>query len=449
MKRKFVLIINCFLIVTLANTQSILEQYIEEGLANNQSIQQEVFILEKSVLALQEAKTLFLPRVSLMADYFLAGGGRTVDFPAGDLLNPVYSSLNQLTNGNDFPVLQNQSILLNPNNFYDVKLRTSMPLLNLELTFNKRVKHAQVSMQQVEIDLYRRELVKDIKTAYFSYLQAIQAVRIYDNTLKTLAESKRVNEALFRNDKVNRAAVLRAQNEIVKFQALRESAQQTSNSALTYFNFLLNRDNGDSITIDTTYQSAAILLTDPLLISPREELSKLKIAETINQHLIGLSKSYLIPKLTTFVDLGSQGFDWQLDNKTSYYFLGVSLQWDIFSSGRNRIRIQQSLIDSKINQSQTDYVSAQLQVQLTTAINNYNSSFANYQAATSSFQTSQVYFSDMLRLYKEGQALFIELLDAQNQVVQSELQVNISLYDTYIKAAEIERANASFNLNNY
>ena len=72
----------------------------------------------------------------------------------------------------------------------------------------------------------------------------------------------------------------------------------------------------------------------------------------------------------------------------------------------------------------------------------------SYQAAVSAFTTSQKFYNDMLRLYKEGQALFIELLDAQNQLIQSELQVNISLCDTYIKAAEIERANASFNLNN-
>ena len=43
----------------------------------------------------------------------------------------------------------------------------------------------------------------------------------------------------------------------------------------------------------------------------------------------------------------------------------------------------------------------------------------------------------MFRLYKEGQALFIELLDAQNQLVTAKLQLNISLFDTWIKATEI------------
>ena len=78
-------------------------------------LQQQQFALEKSMYALKEAQSLFLPKVSLQADYFLAGGGRTVDFPAGDILNPVYATLNQLTEGNNFPTVENQRILLNPN----------------------------------------------------------------------------------------------------------------------------------------------------------------------------------------------------------------------------------------------------------------------------------------------------------------------------------------------
>lgn len=428
--------------------QSILEEYIQVGLQKNQSIQQQEFAFEKSVYALKEAKSLFLPSITFMTDYFLAGGGRTVDFPAGDLLNPAYSSLNQLTNSNSFPQLENQSILLNPNNFYDAKFRTTMPLLNLEIVYNKRIKREQLAMQQLEINLFKRELVKEIKTAYFNYLQSVQAIKIYNIAIELVQESKRINESLFKNDKVNRTVVLRTENEITKIEAIRENAIQNSKSAKAYFNFLLNRNLTDSILVDSNYQNAATFFGDSNSISQREELLKLQIGNTINQHLIGLSKSYIVPKLSTFLDLGSQGFDWHFDNKSRYYFFGISLQWDLFTSGRNSYKVKQAEIDNKIIQSQTDYVETQLQLQFTTSVNNFNASIFSYQAAVSAFTTSHKFYSDMLRLYKEGQALFIELLDAQNQLIQSELQINISLYDTYIKSAEIERTNASFNLNN-
>jgi len=428
--------------------QDVLHQYIQEGFEKNQSIQQQALLLEKSIYALKEAKTRFAPGLSFLSDYYLAAGGRTVDFPAGDLLNPVYGSLNQLTRSNDFPQLENQRILLNPNNFYDARFRIGLSLLNPEIDYNKRIKREQVSFQKVEIDLYKRELAKEIKTAYFTFLQSVAAIKIYDMALELVRENKRINESLFENGKVNRTVVLRAENEITKFQAIRESAQQQSNSARAYFNFLLNRNLADSIVVDDSFKRTVAFYADSTTVGQREELQKLKIAASVNQQKEGLAKSFIIPKLSTFLDLGSQGFDWQLDNHTRYSFFGLSLKWDLFAFGRNSHTIKQAQLDNRIIQSQMDYLEAQLQLQYTNSINEFNSTLFSYESAISTYKASQKYHADVLRLYKEGQALYLELLDAQNQLVDSELQVTISLYETYIKAAEIERANASFNTNN-
>jgi outer membrane protein TolC len=434
------------LYANLGFSQTILENYIKEGFTNNQSIRQQNIALEKSLYALKEAKSLFLPKVVFQTDYFLAGGGRTVDFPAGDLLNPVYGTLNQLTNSDNFPQLANESILLNPNDFYDARFRTTMPLLNMEIAYNKRIKQQQVSLQQEEIALYERELAKEIKQAYFQYLQSVHAIKIYESALELVHENKRINESLFKNGKVNRTVLFRADNEIARYQALLENSRQNTNSAQAYFNFLLNRSLTDSILIDDSYRDVAVAIREENTVLQREELQKLNIATSINEQAEGLSKAYIIPKVSTFLDLGSQGFDLQFDNKTRYYFFGVSLQWDLFSAGKNRFIVKQVQLEKQIIQSQTDYVEHQLKLQLATAINSHKASLTDYESAVTAFGTAQRYYSDIQKQYKEGQALFIELLDAQNQWVQAELQINISLYETYIKATEIERANATFNL---
>jgi outer membrane protein TolC len=182
-------------------------------------------------------------------------------------------------------------------------------------------------------------------------------------------------------------------------------------------------------------------------VDSREELRQLQVSQTINAEIVGLAGSYIVPKLSTFLDLGSQGFDWDFDSQTRYYFFGVSLQWDIFAGGKNNYRKKQAALDQQITASRTDYVQQQLELQLLTSVNAYRSAQALYEAAVSQQESSARYYRDMLSLYKEGQALFIELLDAQNQWVSAQLQTNISLYDLWTKAAEIERANASFNLN--
>lgn len=428
------------------SAQSRLNDYISQGLASNQSIKEQDFLLKKNIYALQEAKSMFLPSVTFSTTYTKADGGRTIDFPTGDLFNAAYATLNQLTGSNSFPQLENQSILLNPDNFYDAKFRTSLPILNAELVYNKRIKSQQVDLQKAEILMYKRELVKEIKTAYYNYLKATNAISIYQSFLKLLEEGERVNRKLFDNNKINRTAVIRSQNEVSKINASLTAAKKTEESARYYFNFLLNRPLTDPILTDDLPVSPAqdnLPLGD---VNGREELAKLKIAQGINNNLTGLAKSYLIPKIGTSLDLGSQAFDWKFNDKSRYYLLGISLEWNLFSSGRNNYKIKQSIASEQALFAQTNHVTKQLLTELNVRRANLQSSYAQYRAAQSQLKTTQTYYNDMTKLYKEGMVIYIELLDAQNQWVDAQLQSNIALYDTWISFTAIERANASFNI---
>jgi outer membrane protein TolC len=448
--RPFCHIVLVAILIVSAHTMkaqgSKLDVYIQEGLTSNQSIKQQAFLLEKNVYALKEARSMFLPNVSFSTTYTKADGGRTIDFPTGDLLNGVYATLNQLTGSNSFPQLQNERILLNPNNFYDAKFRTSLPILNAELIYNKRIKQQQVDLQKSEVLLYKRELVKEIKTTYYNYLKAINAIKIYESSLRLVREGERINISLYNNNKVNRTAVVRNNNEVSKINASLIAANKTAESARYYFNFLVNRPLTDSILLDDILQ----LPTQDYLLSndvnSREELQKLRIAKDINGNVNGLAKSYLVPKIGTYLDLGSQAFDWKFNKQGRYYFWGISLEWNVFSFGKNTYKVKQTTSDLQIIASQTDYVQQQLLTELKVRQNDMESAIAQYKAAQSQLIASQTYYNDMLKLYKEGMAINIELLDAQNQWIDAQLHTNIALFDTWIAYAAIERANASFNL---
>ncbi|MFC6101569.1 TolC family protein [Olivibacter domesticus] len=429
-----------------ASAQNRLDLYIKEGLETNQSIKQQNFMLEKNIYALSEAKSMFLPNVAFSTTYTKADGGRTIDIPVGDMMNGVYSTLNQLTGSNSFPQLQNQQVLINPDNFYDAKFRITQPILNAELNYNKKIRIKQVDLQKTEVLLYKRELVKEIKTAYYNYLKASNAVKIYESYLALVREGERVNKKLLDNGKINRTALVRSQNEVSKIEASIVTAIKAQESARYYFNFLLNRPQTDSILIDdiTALPDDNNLLDEN--IGNREELSKLKIAKGINEDLTGLAKSYLIPKVGASLDLGSQAFDWKFNNQSRYYLFGVSLEWNLFGFGRNSSRIKQTLAEQQAISSQTDYVQQQLLTELKVRQASMESAVAEYKAAQSQLKTSQTYYTDISKLYREGMSIYIELLDAQNQWVDAQLQANIALFDTWIAFTAIERANASFNI---
>jgi len=446
--RKLINLLFLVCVVSLrVSAQSNLDNYIRLGLDSNQSIRQQQFELQKSIYALGEAKTLFYPDISFNADYTLAKGGRAIDLPLGDLMNPVYATLNQLTNSSNFRPIQNQHVLLNPNNYYDARFRTTLPLINAELVYNKRIKQNQVYLQQTQTALYKRELVRDIKNAYYQVASSAKAIEIYRSSLKLVEENRRINTALFNNQKINHTAVIRSENEVTKINARLLSARESFKSARAYFNFLVNRPLTDSVVIDAIKDLPVNALLADTSVLKREEIESIRIAGKINDNVTGVNKAYIIPKLGSFIDLGSQATDWKVNSASRYYFFGLSLQWNLFASGKNNFKIKQSTAEKYSLNAEKDYIQKQLETQLNMAKNAYQAASAQYDAAQAELKTAGRYYNDELKLYKQGQALYIELLDAQHQLIDAQLEANIALYDAWSKCADIERANASFNLN--
>ena len=146
------------------------------------------------------------------------------------------------------------------------------------------------------------------------------------------------------------------------------------------------------------------------------------------------------------IDLGGQDYAFHFTSNTTYYFFCISLNWSIFSSSKNTYWRKQAIAERESISAQTDYVEAQLRNQLIIRENAFSSAVAQYNGAQSELRSAEVYYNDELRLYKEGKALYIELLDAQNQLVNARLETNNALFDTWTRFSEIERANASFNI---
>ncbi|MDZ7899566.1 MAG: TolC family protein [Arcicella sp.] len=448
MKRFFII----FSIISFGTygQSEILNNYVQEGLKNSHTLKQQTFQLQKAVVALAEAKTLFKPNINFNTTLSTAQGGRKIEIPIGDLVNPVYTTLNKLTATNSFPQIQNTSEQLVPKDFYDMRVRTVMPLMNAELKYNQAIKQEQISMQQSEIQVYKRELVKDIKLAYINYLRATEALKIYENTVKLLREAERVNESLIKNGSANPTVLVRTRNEIAKINGDFEAARGTQKNAAAYFNFLLNKDFSEKVEIDTLGQTSFnISLTD----GHREELDKIQKGIDINRQILGLNQSYKKVKIGASLDLGSQGRFAQIASADKNFFapnafvlLGISFDLPVYSFGRNQLKIKQSELEISSLDVQMQQVKNQLDLQAEIAKNSLTSAREIYESKASQVSTAERYYRDMMRRYKEGNLNFIELLDAQTQITTAQLQQSISLYDVWTKWVELERAKASFEL---
>ncbi len=443
-----------FLIILLASNilyaQPALEKYIGDGLANNVVLQQKNITLEKSLLALKEAKSLYLPTTWFEGSYTLSQGGRAINLPVGDLLNPVYQTLNQLTGSEKFPNINNVEEQFLPNNFYDVRVKTTVPIINTDLRYNRNIKEHEIRLRENEVVIYKRELIREIKTSYYTVLMSAKAISIYENALHVVRQNLKLNQSLLDNGKGLPAYVSRAESEVQSVEAQLQNAKNEHNKARAYLNVLLNRSINDAIDEqdppmqELTFSGAEEQVSN---VVRREEFKNLMIAREINNQVIQMEKSFRTPKLNGFLDLAAQDFKFRVNNQSFFYMGGLQVTVPIFSGNRNLYIVKQAELDLKQLDLTTTNTRNQLQLAAFNSGSNARNFYNNYIASLSQEESSSLYFKLIDRGFKEGINTYIELLDARNQLTQSQLQSALSKFRFLAAMADFERQTSSYKMN--
>lgn len=444
------LLLTCFLSLApvAASAQQALDEYIEIGLKNNLVLQQKNISLEKAMLSLKIANGMFSPSLTLLGNFLSGTGGRSISFPVGDLLNPVYSTLNQMTGTDNFPQIENVNQNFFPKDFYDVRARASMPILNTDLIYNRKIRENQTLLQEYEVIIYKRELIRNIKAAYINYLGAREGVSIYQSALTRAQEGKRVNESLLANGKGLPAYVLRSQSEIENIKAQLVDAERQVENAKLYINFLLNRDADEEII--TTYSAeenllnASLLIQEPATVQKREELMQIQTLKGLNENLLSMNKLYWSPKISGFVDLGAQAENLSYTSNANYNLIGVQLEMPLFAGLTNRHKISQSRLEIKNTELSASQINQQLNLSTQFSKNTLISAFQNYHSAQKQLEAAQSYQRLIDKGYKEGINTFIEAVDARNQLTSAQLLVTLNQYRVLIAEANLERETAAY-----
>src|SRR3989454_5413269 len=165
-----------------------LGQLVAEALRTNLGLEGERLAERRAAAEVREARGLFLPSLGLQSRYSRLGGVPNI----GDLINPAYATLNQLTGTNRFPTNINFTL---PQR-HESRLELVQPLFNVGILANYSVARARADGQRMQLTAAARQLAADVQVAYLQEASARRAVEIYEATLLLVQENERVAERL-------------------------------------------------------------------------------------------------------------------------------------------------------------------------------------------------------------------------------------------------------------
>ncbi|MCB9265074.1 MAG: TolC family protein [Lewinellaceae bacterium] len=448
----------CFFSVLAGAQESPLKGYIHTALESNIALQRQGLSYEKSLAALDEAKAMFFPRLSIQARYSVARGGRSFSIPIGDLMNPVYQNLNQINSlaqatypdyptVPEYPMIRNEEVNFLRETEQETVLRLQMPVFNQAILQNQRIRHNLSEAEKVSVDVYRRELVKEVKVAYFNYAQAQEGVSILENALALVQENLRTSESLHRNHKVTLDVVYSAQAEVEGVEQQLAEAVKNEKAAKAYFNFLLNRNYDEEVTLmpADAFSRPAISLEEArsLALRQREEFQQLNYFLAAQDRQVQLNKGNYLPQVNLQADYGIQGTRYEINDDADFFMGSVVMSWTLFDRTTGA-KVQQARIEKMETESRKAELQQQVGLQVVNAFYDLEAAHQRILKAAAEVDAARQAFRLMNKRYVQGQANLVEFTNARTQLTTAEQNSSIARYDYQAKAAEFERATATY-----
>lgn len=445
--------------VTDATIDGVVEQLVGEALAANLEIAAGDAGVEQRLAALDQARARYLPVLDLNARYTRADGGRSIVFPVGDLLNPVYATLNQLTGTTRFPAIQNAEFNLLREREQETKLSLVQPLYDARIGAARDAADAQFRASEAARNALRSRIARDVRQGYYRWLQARAQVGILDATLELARANLRVNESLFRNGKITRDLVYRAEADVLEVEQSRLAAANGERLAQSYVNLLRNASFDRALPVAAVADPDVARLRDglasrshqPTLALPglqdaavarRAELRELDAAGTAAAAGERLARAAFKPQLAFAVDAGSQGEDYSRFGTSDdrYVLASVVLKFNLFNGGADRAGLRSARAAQAEVRANRSLAESRIRLEVQQALSNLEVAQASLDTAAKRVEAAAGAFRIAQKKRDLGQINQAEFVDARRALTDAQLNQNVTRFEALDGLAQLEYA---------
>jgi outer membrane protein len=444
-----------------ATVEAGLRELLDDALAANLELRASAAAIQQRMAALDQARARYLPVLDIAARYSVADGGRTIDFPVGDLLNPVYATLDELLVASGqpprFPRIENQSVTFLRGNEQETKLVLEQPLYEPRLGPAVAANRAEVDRATANQAALRSRVIRDMQQAYYLWLATQQAVLVLDATRELAQSNLAANESLYRNGKVTRDLVLRAEADLLEVEQQRIAAASRVRIAQGYVNLLrdaplaapLPNAEIDAPTVERFRERLVRRLAgrtpDPtelqqLATGRRAELKGLDAAIAGGEARQDLARAAFRPRLLLGAETGIQGDDYGFSEDERYALASVILRWNMFRGGADRAALLEARAFTEELRATRDLAAQRVRLEVQQAVEDLEVADASLDTALKRTEAADGALRIAARKRDLGQINQTEFIDARRTMTDARLNLNRVRAEFLARIAELEYA---------
>ncbi len=435
----------------------VVDALVREALTANLELDAAGAASARRLAALDQARARYLPVLDFNARYSAADGGRVIDFPVGDLLNPVYASLNQLTGQIRFPMVANQRISLLRSREQETKLSLTQPLYDARIGAARDASAAEYEASGAARTALAGRVERDLRSAYYRWLEARARRGILEATLDLARANRRVNDSLYLNGKITRDLVYRAEADVLEIEQSLLSADNGVRLAQSYVNLIRN------VPFDRPLPLAAVADADlerlraalarrlgqPQLaaaalaetaVGQRAELRQLDATIAAAGASERLARAAFRPQLALAVDAGTQGDRYGLSADDRYVLASLVLRFSLYAGGGDSAGVAAAHAAGREARAQRELAEQRIRLEVERTLDDLEVSVASLDTAAKRLEAARGAFRIAERKRDLGQINQAEFIDARRVLTDADLNQNVTRFAALESLAELEYA---------
>ena len=440
---------------------SVIDQLVTDAeTANLELAAVEAGVAER-LAVLDQARARFLPAIDLSLRYSTADGGRSIDIPVGDLLNPVYASLNSLLSASGQPApftpIDNASIPFLRDREQETVVRLTQPLFDSRIGAAKRAAQSDYLASRYGLDAFRVRLRRDVQQAYLRWLATGESKAILEASLEAARENQRVNESLYRNGRVTRDLVLRAEADVLEIEQQIESTAGAQRIARNYVNLLRNAPLESPLASAIVGDEDVARLRDALIrqagstardhgwlqdtaVERRLELRQIESGIEAAGAAEDLARAAFKPQLALAVDAGIQGEQFGFSSDDRFVLASLVLRFNFFNGGADRAALREARSRSDQLRASRNLAEQQVRLEVLEAVRDFEVAEASLRTAAKRVEAAEGAFAIARRKRDLGQIPQVEFIDARRALTSAQLNQQVNRFQALSALAAVEYA---------
>ncbi len=411
---------------------------VAEALDANLAVEEARLAERRGAAEAREAIGRWLPRVTLESRVSEVDGVQDL----GDLINPAYAALNEMTGSSAFPT----DVSLALPRQHDTHVRVTQPLVAEGLRAGVSAARARHDAQRETLGAVARGIAAAVQIAYLETASARRVVEVHEAALALVIENERVARRLLDAGSATPEAVLRARADRAEVEQALAEAQHRHAAAARELNRILKRPDDAPVVVlpDEAFDVPLELDADAAVahaLAHREELAAADAAVRAAGSVRRAATSRYLPDVSFAFDYGFTGAEPAFRDDEDYWVASLVAQWELLDFGRPAARDAATHEADRAKVARED-LADRIRLEARAAWEAARTARDAVATAEVRLDASRRTFELVRRRFEDGAASPLELTDARTALTSAELNRTLTAYRYATRRVDLERAAA-------